>query len=165
MKIIEYLEQMWLLAIDGEVQGVFFWASFYALTVMLYSLRFQINVRSWPSTAGELVDEKINEFGYAHAHSHKEYKVSLIYKYTVEDREYTGTRLSPWLFITNDNAAFILKKQLNSVARKSDGSVLVFYNPKNPQKSFLIKPGRIGMMITLSLSIIPFILYWQKFYG
>lgn len=133
--------------------------------MLIFSLFFQIKVTSWPSVVGTLVDERIAEFGYAYARSHKEYKVSLSYKYVVDGNEYIGTRLSPWLFVTNHNAIFILKKQLNSILRHANGMVTVYYNPKNHKKSFLIKPGPVGKLITAILSIIPLLLYFDKYYG
>lgn len=165
MQIIYYLEKMWMLASEGNTQGVFFWASLYTLLMMLYSLMFQFKVSSWPSTNGKLIEKDITEFGYSFAPSGKEYRVKIAYKYTVDDCEYFGNRLSPWLFVTSNNATFILKKQLNKIANQIDGSVKVFYNPKNPGKSFLIKPGTKGKLITGVLSVVPPILYWLKYYS
>ncbi len=163
--MIEYLEKMWFLAAEKNAQGVFFWVSLYMFLMLLHSLIFQIKVTSWPSTLGELTDEKIREFGYAYALSNKKYKASLSYKYIVNGNEHIGKRLSPWFFVTNSNAKFILKKQLHSVIRPSNGMVTVYYNPKKPQKSFLIKPGFTGKIITMVLAILPFILYWGKYYS
>jgi hypothetical protein len=165
MSMIEYLEKMWVLAANGYGQGVFFWSALYALLMLLYSFMFQIRVTSWPSTEGELINEGIKEFGYAYAKSDKRYIASVYYKYVVQGNEYVGKRLSPWFFITNNNASFFLKNQLNSILRHSSGLVTVYYNPNKPSKSFLIKPGLIGKCVTVALAVIPFLMYWQKYYG
>jgi|SRR5210317_523838 hypothetical protein len=164
MSMMDYFERMWVLAANGNGQGVFFWCAVYMLVMLLYSLMYQIRVTSWPSTEGELIKDRIREFGYAFAPSDKEYIASVSYTYVVQGNEYVGKRLSPWLFITNNNAKFILKKQLNSVLRQSSGLVTVYYNPNKPSKSYLIKPGLTGKFVTAALAVIPFLMYWQKYY-
>ena len=144
---------------------MFFFASVYAFVMLAYSLVFQIKLASWPRVMGKLVDEKIAEFGYEYARFNKEYRVSLSYRYVVLGREYIGSRLSPWLFITSQNALFILKHQLNSILREGDGMVAVYYNPRNPRKSFLIMPGLAGKIVTAVLSVVPLLLYVAKYYG
>jgi len=164
MSMIEYFEQMWALATDGQAQGVFFWGSLYVCMMLLYSLVYQIKVTYWPGTKGELIDERIREFGHAYAPSDKDYAASVSYKYVVDGKEYVGKRLSPWLFITNNNAKYILKKQLKLIFRLSDGVVMVYYNPRKPNKSYLIKPGLFGKFLTVFLAIIPILTYWLKYH-
>ena len=164
MAIVDYVQQMWSLARDGQAQGVFFFAALYALVMLLYSLRYQIKVSSRPSVMGELVDERIREFGYAHAPSQKDYVAAVSYRYVVGGKEYTGSKLSPWVFVTNNNARFILKKQLHSMGRDSSGKVAVYYYPKQPHKSFLVKPGRFGKLVTAVLAVVPWALYWVQYY-
>ncbi|AUM12284.1 DUF3592 domain-containing protein [Ketobacter alkanivorans] len=165
MGAVDYFESMWGLALNGQAQGVFFFASLYALVMLLYSLRFQVRVSSLPGVEGELEDERIREFGYAYAMSQKEYVVSVSYKYVVEGKEYVGNRLSPWAFVTNNNARFILKSQLNSICRGSSGKITVYYDPEKPHKSFLIKPGLFGKSVTGLLAIMPLAMYWLKYYS
>jgi len=78
---------------------------------------------------------------------------------------YSGSRVSPWLIIVSHNLRFILKKQISDVQQSADGKVRVFYNPKNPQKSFLIIAGKVGIFITLIISVLPFILFYYKYYA
>ncbi len=161
----DYLVQMFHLAKEGETQGVFFWFSAYTFVILLFSLIKQINASSWPGVRGEMLDERIREFGFAFAPSDKDYRVKVEYRYSVDGQEYTGKRLSPWVFVTNNNAAFILHKQMEGIEKLEGASVKVFYNPRNPAKSFLILPGRTGMIITALLSVtLPFF-YWLKYYG
>jgi len=165
MDILGYIEDMLRLALHGKAQGVFFWSALYVLVLSFYSFMFQIRVSSWPSTEGELIDERIKEFGFHYAKWDKEYIASVTYKYVVQGSEYVGNRLSSWFFITNNNASFFLKNQLNSILRHPSGLITVYYNPNKPGKSFLIKPGLIGKCITLALAVIPSLMYWQKYYG
>ena len=156
---------MFALAADGQAQGIFFWIAVYAFVMLLFSLVYQVKISSWPSVTGELIDEKIREFGYAYAHSNKEYRVVVTYKYVVGNREYVGTRLSPWVFVTNNNARFILRGQFKSILRHPNGKVAVYYSPNKPNKSFLIKPGWVGKFVTAALSVIPLFLYIAKYHG
>lgn len=34
----------------------------------------------------------------------------------------------------------------------------VFYNPANPQQSYLLKPGWFGIALTLALAVLPLML-------
>ena len=77
MSMMDYFERMWVLAANGNGQGVFFWCAVYMLVMLLYSLMYQIRVTSWPSTEGELIKDRIREFGYAFAPSDKEYIASV----------------------------------------------------------------------------------------
>lgn len=165
MQILEYFQDMFVLASNGEVQGVFFYAAVYAFLVLTYSLVFQLRIASWPSVVGELIDGRISEFGKENAPVERDYKVAVSYNYRVGNKEYSGKRLSPWVFVTNNNAAFILKSQLNKITESADGGVTVYYNPRKPRKSFLIKPGLIGKIITGLLAVIPLLLYVTRFHG
>ncbi len=156
---------MWQLAIQGETQGVWFWAAIYTLIVCTYSLIFQIRTRSWPSTLGELNDIRVKRFGPKVLITYQQdYTSKALYQYEVSGVTYEGTRISPWVFVASHNARFVLEKQMASVRRTTDGKVKVFYNPNNPQKSYLIIAGRIGIAITLLISALPLISFYFKYY-
>ena len=163
--MIEYFEQMWALALDGQTQGIFFMGSLYFSVMLFYSLLYQIRVARWPGTRGELTDEKLDVFGYAFDPSEKEYKASVSYTYEVDGKQYAGKRLSPWVFITNKNAKTLLNKQLDTIFRHSDGTVTVYYHPDKPEKSYLLKPGLTGKIITVLLALLPILLYGLKYHG
>ena len=166
MQLINYLEEMWGLAQQGKVQGIFFWAALYAFIILLYSLMRQIKTASWPNTYGELFNGNAKIFGGTQwVKSNQDYVASTHYSYVVNGKEYQGHRLSPWVVVASHNAKFILEKQLRSVQKHSDGKVTVYYNPRKPEKSFLIKPGIRGQIITAILAIIPAIMYWIKYHG
>ena len=160
-----YFQDMWQLAIQGETQGVWFWAAIYTLIVCTYSLVFQIRTRYWPSTLGELNDIRVKRFGPKVLITYQQdYTSKALYQYEVSGVTYEGTRISPWVFVASHNARFVLEKQMASVQRTTDGKVKVFYNPKNPQKSYLIIAGRMGIAITLLISALPLISFYFKYY-
>jgi len=164
MESIIYFQEMWQLAIDGETQGFFFWFSLYTLIVCIYSMVFQIRMRSWPYTQGDLIELGLDTFGTSFTRSDQDYKANALYNYSVSGVNYSGTRVSPWLMIVSHNLRFVLKKQMSYVLQSTDGKVAVFYNPNNPQKSFLIIPGKVGIFITLLISVLPFTLFYYKYY-
>ena len=76
-----------------------------------------------------------------------------LYEYTVDGNLYKGNRVSPWVMVATHNAKVVLEKQLRKVERSRDGSVSVFYNPANPKKSLLIKPGVFGLKVTALIAV------------
>ena len=157
---------MWQLVIQGETQGIWFWAAFYTFIVCSGSLIYQIRTRSWPETKGELVETGIRKFGSTEwATTNQEYVSEALYHYVVSGLTYDGSRISPWVFVASHNARFVLEKQMSSIQRYSDGSVKVFYNPGNPKKSFLIVAGKAGLLVTLTISVLPMVLYFFKYHG
>ena len=64
MEIINYFNEMWNLAIQGQARGIFFYVAIYASVLLFYSVVFQIRVNRWPSTIGNLENIGIRYFGY-----------------------------------------------------------------------------------------------------
>ncbi len=159
-----YLQDMWQLAMDGQVQGIAFWAVVYAFVLCCYSFIYQYRIRRWPSTRGKLAQLSIETFGSAVNRSEQDYISNGLYHYRVEEKNYEGQRISPWVFVASHNAKFILKKQLSAIHRDAKGEVTVFYHPSNPKKSFLILPGKLGLCITASFGVIPAICYWSSYH-
>ena len=56
MELVVYFQDMWRFAVEGQAQGVWFWAAFYTFIVCLWSLIFQLRTRYWPCTPGELAE-------------------------------------------------------------------------------------------------------------
>ena len=167
MEIINYFNEMWNLAIQGQARGILFYVAIYAFVLLFYSVIFQRKVNSWPSTIGNLENIGIRYFGYTteRTKSTQEYVVTSLYTYTVDGIEYHGRRASPWAIIASHNMLGILKHQLKNVQHTGDGKVKVFYSPRNPKKSYLIKPGVKGQVVTLILALIPMALYWSKYHA
>ena len=166
MELIIYSQEMWRLALDGQAQGVWFWASLYTFILCAYSLLFQIRTRFWPCTHGVLTGFEIRKFGGATewVRSEQEYVSEALYKYNVGGVDYDGTRISPWVFVVSHNARFVLEKQKSSIQLYPDGRLKVFYNPNNPKKSFLIIAGKMGIYITVTLSVLPLILFCIEYH-
>lgn len=163
-ELIIYIEEMWQLAIQGQKQGIWFWAGLYTFIVCTYSLIFQVRTRYWPFTQGELVESGIDKFGKTDwVKSNQDYVSKMLYRYNVSGVTYDGTRISPWIFVASHNARFVLDNQRSSVERFSNGRVKVFYNPCNPKKSFLIIAGKTDICITLLISVVPLVLFYINY--
>ncbi len=164
--MFDYLSDMWALATAGNKQGIVFYIALYALVVLGYSALYQFRTAKWPSTRGVLLVAGIGKWGATEpVTSDQEYKATALYRYRVGEVDYEGSRVSPWLFIVSHNARFILKKQLDKLQRNDDGSIEVFFNPGKPHKSFLIKPGPVGLALTLCLALSPALVYWMSYHA
>lgn len=164
--LISYFQEMWQLALQGELQGIWFWAALYTLIFLTYSLIFQLQTRTWPSTQGELIKAGVEKFGATErVTSDQDYMSEALYHYSVSGTAYEGTRISPWVIVASHNARFVLEKQMSSIQKYPDGKVKVFYNPKKPKKSFLIIAHKVGIFITFFIGILPAVLYFFKFHS
>ena len=162
---MEYFFEMWALAMEGEKQGIFFFISLYVLVLAGYSTVYQFKVARWPATKGVLLDAEVQQWGATEwAKSNQEYAATALYKYKVAGKEYQGQRVSPWVIVASHNVRFILAKQLGHIQKNDDGSIVVYFNPGKPRKSFLIKPGAIGLAVTSASAVLPMLLYWLNYY-
>lgn len=161
---MEYFTTMWEMAAAGEKQGVMFFIALYCLLVMSVSLYGQWRMRQWPSTMGRLINSGTRVFG-AHdlSPSDTQYTATALYEFNVYGQSYRGKRVSPWIFVTNQNARSILEHQLNSIDRQGD-RVRIFYNPSNPKKSTLLQPGWFGICISVAIWIGPLVSYWLVYH-
>ena len=131
--MIEYSRDMWLLATEGDKQGVLYFVVIYALVVCLYSLIRQILIRRWPLTTGVLQSADVEKWGSPElVVSKQDYTANALYGYQVAGKNYQGTRVSPWIIVASHNAKLILKKQLDGIEKNNDGSINVLYNPNKP---------------------------------
>ena len=166
MTVINYCKAMWQLALQGEAQGIWFYSALYALIVCSYSLAFQIRTRYWPHVAGELISLGVEKFGASdRIKSKQDYIADALYTYQVAGTDYSGSRISPWIFVASHNAKFILEKQLSLIQQLPNGKVKVFFDPKNPKKSFLMVAGTTGIFITLALGGLPLVAFYIKYYA
>lgn len=162
----EYLLRMWELAVAGEVQGIFFYAAVYAVLVLALSLRYQLRVAAWPAVRGRLIDARVRALGATEiVLVNRDYLASTRYEYTVDGTTYQGNRLSPWQIVATHNLRVLLRKQLQRIDSDPDGGVTVYYDPKNPRKSFLVKPGRAGIAFTAALAVGIALLYWFRYHA
>lgn len=165
MDILRYIEEMFKLATDGTLQGVWFWASIYALLICSYSAWFQIRTRFWTTTEGTLAQLGIEEFGSSSNLGEQDYHGQALYTYSVNGQIFEGTRLSPWIFVASHNAKVVLRKQLSKVKILPDNGVVVYFNPNKPHKSYLIIANKLGICITLLFAIAPLITYLSRYHA
>gem|GEM_PF-495812 len=165
MGLINFTQEMWQLVINGQAKGVFFCFALYIFIACFYSLIFQIRMRCWPFVYGELLEVEVDKFGASISTSDQDFVARALYRYKVSGVNYDGTRVSPWLMLVSYNLRFLLEKQMSYIQRSSDGKVKVFYNPNKPQKSFLIIAGKVGIVITLLICVLPLILFYFKYHG
>lgn len=163
--IVNYFVDMWHLALQGNKQGLFFYGSIYLLLACGYSAVLQMKVRGWPSTRGNLIGANVKGGAVDRGTSDQSFMNKVLYEYTVDGTKYKGNRLSMVIIMVSYNLRFVLKKQLEGIIKNDDGSVVVFYNPNNPQKSYLIQPGFIFIAFTWAAIILPAFFYWLAYHG
>ncbi|NND71032.1 MAG: DUF3592 domain-containing protein [Rhodothermales bacterium] len=161
----EYIVAMWNLAVDGGKQGILFFVAVYAFLLPGYSLIRQLIVRRWPGTPGVLIRAGVEGAGgVASVKWRGNYIATALYSYQVDGKSYDGSRVSAWVMMASYNARFLLQRQLDKIQTSGDGRVMVYYNPKNPQKSFLLKPGYAGLAVTVTLMLVPGCLYVMHYH-
>ena len=64
----------------------------------------------------------------------------------------------------SSDKTFEISKKIQRNQINNNLKVKVFYNPRNPAKSFLIKPSKIGFFITLLCAVLPVIYYINRFH-
>jgi hypothetical protein len=166
LALVDHVQAMWRLLWQGDDQAIVFWSAVYAGLVGSWSLVHQVRIRLWPSTPGVLVHAGLAQWGGpAWTQSEQQYKLKGLYRYEVEGHTFEGRRVSPWLVVTSHNARFILQRQLRGVKQNPDGTVAVYFNPRRPSKSFLIRPGLAGMLVTVVLILAPALYYWSRFHA
>jgi hypothetical protein len=163
LEIISYIQQMWLLATSGDTQGVWFFAALYIFIVATYSVAFQLYTRSWPCTQGALLNLGSDEFGASFRRSDQNYVTRALYRYRVGGTDYEGHRLSPWVIVASHNARFVLRWQRRNVQPTSAGCIGVYYNPRNPKKSYLKVAGRAGICFTMLLALLPLLSFYLRY--
>ena len=165
LEVGAHAQAMWAQLWQGEVQAIVFWAAVYCFLVGLFSLVQQWRIRRWPIAVGVLAKAGVERWsGPEWATSDQQYSVKAAYVYRVDGQVHEGHRVSPWVVVASHNARFLLESQLKGVQRHADGTVSVFYNPKRPRKSFLIRPGVAGMLATCVIVLAPAAYYWQRFH-
>lgn len=163
---MDYFNDMWRLALSAEPQGIWFWCVCYLFLVSTYSFFVQFRTRFWPFVMGDLLEAGPKKLGGTElAKSDQQYVAGALYTYRVSGKEYTGSKVSPWIFVTNHNARFVLEKQLSKIEAHPNGKVKVFYHPGNPRKAYLLVAGKLAIFVTLVTGIAPIFLYYLAYHG
>ncbi len=108
---------------------------------LAWRIRRALASRSWPWVLGELESTGLREIKVgASQQSRRHHGVGTViafrYRYTVDGREYTGSRVSWSDFVTKSGGA--LRRLQEHYAGKR--GIMVYYNPASPQDSVLL-PG------------------------
>jgi len=143
---------MFDLALRKELQGIHFWATLYVFVVLASSLWHAFRVRAWPHVNGELLRLGIRPLGSPDASTtNQDYVPSALYRYQVNGQWYRGQEISMWKMSASGvlkNAATILPKQVRT---DESGKVVVYYNPRRPKKSLLLRPGWVSITFLSAL--------------
>ena len=140
--------------IAGDEQAIKLLAAAYFATAFFLSFIYQLRIRSWPMTPGALAEKGLDRWGASMRADEQNYEANVRYQYSVDGVSYDCDRLSPWVVFVTANLRFVLNWQLRGIRKLSDDRVEVFYNPSNPKKSFLVKPGNIGLSITAGVVLL-----------
>ena len=164
MVLVDYLEQMWTMALNGEAQGIFFFVVLYAFFVVGYSAVKQVLVLLWPSTTGLLESAEVRKVGLAERlKSTQDFVAAAVYHYSVDGVEYEGSQISTRAMLSSRNARFVLKRHLDYVREKANGELAVYYHPKKPAESILIKPSKLSIVFAFSLALLPICIYFREY--
>lgn len=153
MTVIAYVSEMWASASGGERQGVLFFAALYGFLTCSWSALQQVRIRRWTSVRGRLIDHGIGMFGARTSlAADRTYAVRALYEYEVDGRIYSGSRLSSWIVLASRNARAVLRLQMRGIETFEDGGVTVHVHPRDPARSYLIKPGMFGLLLTVTIA-------------
>ena len=144
-------------AVNGDKQTWLFLIAIYSLLCGLISLIVQIRILNWAEIPGTLIQSQVATWSAAVSADEAHFFANVRYNYTVAGTVYEGHRLSPWLAIVSTNLRFLLRWQMKGITHLSPDEVTVFYKPSNPKKSYLIKPGNIGICVTAGMVFFPMI--------
>ncbi|MBB2494914.1 DUF3592 domain-containing protein [Aquipseudomonas ullengensis] len=148
------------LAASGDGKSLALLAAIYVSAVMLSSAIYLRLIWHWPSTTGQLIRQEVATFGgKEYVQSQQNYLAKVEYTYEVDGQRYTGNRLSPWKVMASANARIVLQAQMQGIDIDSAGGVTVYYNPRKPTKSYLIRSGPIKQTVTLLAGVAPLIAY------
>ncbi len=106
----------------------------YLGTALAYSTNRSWRISTWPYTLGTLSVAKVD---YMHMIERGSAWENVEYEYEVNGVTYTSTRLSP--LVVRGQVGPRIKKQLAKIQYTSSDQIKVFYDPKKPQKSYLVK--------------------------
>jgi Protein of unknown function (DUF3592) len=161
--MLEYLQHMFDLALQKELQGIHFWATLYVLIVLAGTLWHAVRVRGWPRVEGQLLDLGIRPLGTPELGTRdQDYVPSALYRYQVNGRSYEGREISIWKMSASGmlrNTAKLLPRQVRPSAT---GKVPVSYNPRRPEKSVLLRPGWTSIALLSALMVLTAAFYFWR---
>lgn len=154
-------------AAQGDMRSVFLLVALYVLGAALYSLYLQWQADGWVKTRGRLVRGGSGKFGVrAITLGSKDHPPNALFEYEVDGQRHFGTRASPWGSVASHTLRLIFDRQFRNVGLDASGAVDVYYNPRNPAQSVLMRTGMVSRAILAFLGATPIVLYlvhygWQ----
>ena len=163
MGIIQYLHEIWTMAVTGQAQGAFFFVASYAFLALGYSAVKQVRVLAWPSVQGKIERAEIKKVSLSERlKSTQDFVATAVYHYQVNGVEYEGNEISTRAMLSSRNARYVLKRHLEYVQQNANGELTVYYHPQKPVKAVLILPSRLSILFAFALCLLPMSLYlWE----
>ena len=163
MGLIQYLQQVWAMAVAGQAQGIFFFVASYAFVALGYSVIKQVRLLSWSSVQGKLERAEITKVSLGERlKSNQDFVATAVYHYQVDGVDYEGSKISTRAMLSSRNARFILKRHLEYVQQNANGELTVFYHPQKPANALLILPSWLSIFFASALCVLPISLYlWE----
>ncbi len=143
---------------SGDPETWLFIFAIYCLVLGSYALFYCLRIRRWPSVFGGLKQSNFEFLSTSTSTRDQNYFAQVSYTYIVDGKEYQGRRLSPFIMIASHNLRFLLRLQMKHVETRDDGRVRIFYNPRRPEKSYLIPPRTTGLVAVISVMFLPLIM-------
>lgn len=144
----------------GDRDSLFLLVVIYFLLAGLYGTLYSLRMRLWPSVVGELEKEQL-EYWYAGGEPQDRLmNVGVLYRYEVDGVTYEGHRVSPFYLRTNRGASYLLRHQQRGFQKTGDCHVRVYYDPKRPERAFLVVPSWQGFLFIAAFGLTPLILHW-----
>lgn len=130
---------------SGDRDAIILAAAGYFALMGMVSLVVIFRLSRWPSVVGVLHEEGIE------GSRELSYTTMVRYSYSVDGVTYEGDRLSAWYMMVTHNLRALLKLQFRLIERHEGANITVFYNPREPQKSYLVVPGWRSVVVVVGL--------------
>ncbi|MGH2362992.1 MAG: DUF3592 domain-containing protein [bacterium] len=116
-----------------------------------------MEARRWPKTRGTIEECRVVEVEERDSDGDQStsYRVDVTYAYTVSDKAYTASRVSPSGSDWGSNRSRALD---HAAQYPKGGNVSVLYNPKDPSEALLETSVGSGPIITLASAPVFFVL-------
>jgi hypothetical protein len=164
MTIIDPITSTIACAASGDQQSIVLLGAIYVLLACSYSVVWQLRVNSWPNVTGRLEKLGMRKLGATEwATTDQEYVSDVLYTYRVGGKEYKGKRVSPWVMVASHNLRGLLRLQQKGVEVRHGNEVTVYYKPEKPGKSFLVRTGPVGPIVTALIGIGPLLFCLIKY--
>lgn len=112
-------------------------AALYFLLALSYSTFYSYKIANWPFVGGKLTLIDVRTF---HFNNYEKVR----YEYEVDAVSYIGNRLSPIQF--RGQVKRKIKKQMDKIEYLTNDEVKVFFDPKNPSKSYLVRENWLDIL-------------------